>query len=56
MKAKPDSPREGQRVDYVRLDRKGKAIDKEGNFVNRNSKEAHPSMEGFEFKEELFND
>ena len=56
MKAQPNSPREGQRVDYVRLDHKGKAIDKEGNFVNRNSKEAHLPMEGFEFEEELFND
>jgi hypothetical protein len=56
MKAKPDSPREGQRVNYVRLERNGRAMDKEGNFVKPNSKKAHPPMEGFEFEEELFND
>jgi hypothetical protein len=56
MQAKPESKYKSQQVDYVRLERNGRAIDKNGNSVKRNSEEAHPPMEGFEFEEELYND
>jgi hypothetical protein len=56
MKAKPNSPRKGQQVDYVRWEIDKKAMDKYGNFVKAASEESHIPIDEFEFKPELFND
>ena len=56
MKAKPNSPRKGQQVDYVRWEIDEKAMDKYGNFVKAASEESHIPLDEFEFKPELFND
>jgi hypothetical protein len=56
MKAKPQSPRRSQQVDYVRWEIDKKAMDKDGNFVKAASEESHIPLDEFEFKPELFND
>jgi hypothetical protein len=56
MKAKPNSPRKGQQVDYVRWEIEEEAMDKNGNFVDAASDESHIPLDEFEFKPELFND
>jgi hypothetical protein len=56
MKAKPNSPRKGQQVDYVRWEIDRKSMDKYGNFVKAASEESHIPLDEFEFKPELFND
>ena len=53
-RGKPDSTNAGQRIDYVRWQRNGKSLDKNGNVVPKNSQEAHIPLEDFKFKPELF--
>ena len=56
MKARPESPRKGQQVDYVRWELEEEAMDKNGNFVDAASDESHIPLDEFESKPELFND
>jgi len=53
-RADPRSSQPGQRYDYVRWQKNGRALDKNGNVVSAKSLESHVPIEDFNFKSELF--
>lgn len=53
-RADPRSSQPGQRYDYVRWQKNGRALDKNGNAVKAKSLESHVPIEDFNFKPELF--
>ena len=55
QKGNPNSSAPGQRHPYyVRWQKNGKSLDKNGNITNKDSYESHIPLENFHFKPELF--
>ncbi len=53
-RGKPQATFEGQRVDYVRWQKKSRSLDKDGNFIDKNTLESHIPVKEFTFRPELF--
>lgn len=54
QKAAPKAQYPHQRIDYVRWQKNGRSLDKNGNIVSKRSAEAHIPVKDFKFKPELF--